>query len=78
LTPCSNEEEDAREEESEHALIAEARRSGSWLPLGLTLAGRCADQEGEMRNRIRSPYVGIVVSVVGFTVGGITLLYRRR
>jgi hypothetical protein len=51
---------------------------GSFVPLGLTLAARGADEGGEMRNRVRSPYVGLVVSVVGFTVGGITLLYRRR
>jgi hypothetical protein len=31
-----------------------------------------------MRNRVRSPYVGLVVSVVGFTVGGITLLRKQR
>jgi hypothetical protein len=31
-----------------------------------------------MRKRVRSPYVGLVVGVVGFAVGGITLLYPRR
>jgi hypothetical protein len=31
-----------------------------------------------MRTKLRNPYMGLVISFVGFAVGGITLLSSRR
>jgi hypothetical protein len=31
-----------------------------------------ADIEGVMRKRLRSPYLGLVASLIGFAVGGIS------
>jgi hypothetical protein len=42
------------------------------------LTARRAEKRREMGTRLRSPYVGFAVSLVGFAVGGITLLSGRR